>query len=180
MNKVYIAFVVFFLLMFSGCAFISLLNIGVGQEAIEEYQFPMFTKNEIRQSIKCVFEKTPQYKVPNTIDSNFFIHSYSSPGTPEFNRWNADSINFYFYNIIETDTLILWTRFSGLMDNWNNPKTEFGLTGILVIYGVSFNELEWKQKGDKDFSRLEKKRTINLFETEILPKIKFYLSKPCN
>ncbi len=180
MNKYNLVGLVVFCLLFTSCVYIGLLNIGVGQSAIKGYKFPNHTKNEIRQSIECLFKNHSIFKVPNTIDSNFLIHKYSSPGTPEFNRWNADSVNFHFFIVSEKDSFLLWTRFSGLMDNWDESETEFGHTGVLVIYGVSINKSGWKQKGDSEFKRSDRRKSIKLFETEILPKINEYLVKPCN
>lgn len=182
MNKLCFVGLIAPCIFLTGCGAIIvglLMQPGAGYSAIKDYEFPNHTKNEIRQSIVCVFKNSPEYKVPITIDANFLIHEYSSPGTPEHNRWNADSVNFHFFIVSETDSFLLWTRFSGLMDNWNEAETNYGITGVIDIMGVSINKLKWMKKGDTKFKRSDRKKSVKLFETEILPKINEYLTNPC-
>jgi hypothetical protein len=174
MNRILGSSILIFLLLLTSCSFLKLLNIGVGQESVKEYKFDFCSKHQIYKSIKLMLSNNPQYNLPLNLDSNLLIHKYSSPGSELHKRWNADSVNFHFTVISEQDTFLLWTRFSGLMNNWEVPSAK------IVIYGVSINNSEWKQQGDKDFKRLERRRAINLFELEILPKINEYLINDCN
>ena len=167
----YLVLLIAFFTMIS-CSIIASLYISNGSAVIKTYSFVKNTKEEVNIAIKYLFENNRKYITPIEFNT---VHNYSDLSTKEARKWNSDSVNFYFSINYQGKDIIYWTRFVGLEDNWNVINYEYGIACELSLKAIYIDNEIVLNKDSNGKKELENLLFVELFESEILTKIKDYL-----
>ena len=166
--------VLFCIIIFNGCTSIRILW-GNGSGSLKTYQYSQYSKKEVNNAIQCFYKAYNKYIPPEKYKTSM-IHYYPDLKSTASQKANADTVQFHFYVINENkENILYWTSFVGPAENeWLKKPTELALVGY---------EMNSKQIMDKDYGLFKFKfksrdKNIKLFETEILPKIRYYLEHP--
>jgi hypothetical protein len=172
MNKTSVTAVILLSIFLSSCVYIGLMNFGVGQAAFKDYEFDGYTKKDLLLAINLFEAQNAQFNVPERYE-DLLVLEYGSPDTEIRNRWNADSVNFYYALPREYDTLIVHTRFRGLMDDWNDPYMTNGVpNGVIAFYSYRVGNSNWKRKGGKEVKRTDVNFIKEFLKNTLIPEIR--------
>jgi uncharacterized protein YceK len=152
------------------------------------YKFDSYTKNDIDKSIKCVLTNKPELIVPDSIPRERLIHGgFTDLSQPRAQQRNADSVSFHFFvrGELGEDSFLYWAWLMGLEENWNKTRDECGYDCVYLILGGYSNSApgwKWENTRTHGSTRRERKKAIEIFETNVLSKINYYLEHPedCN